>query len=729
MHLSHQRKAVGWCLTVLSTCVAASTANSELLFVPRDDLVDSEAALKEFKNANDRSPDYLLNSCPSACSNFSSPAEWFVYSDAARLGMCNETMLFEIAVSHDLESKDDKTAIRACTADLGVAKPVDQDLETASVCSTPNYAQIDVPIKISSQGLAGGASTDIVAATTQINSYISAQEISCDNNTISFGHSGKAIVGVYSGKEVHQQGITAQLLSSFQQYVENNGASESMVTQLCDADDRGADYAIGIVASLSGDLAFVQSAVKAWNDGECVSGVDEVATLAQLKFNVPDLNAATGNGTSNGTENAKRSVESSAFRGRGLLAYRADCRTTTVAAGEGCFAVAERCGVSQADLATYNTRANFCSTLVLNEIVCCSSGTLPDTTPPANSDGTCQTIKVESGDGCGSLASKCGITGEQFTTFNPISNLCGTLGIGQLVCCGKGTLPDLTPKPNADGSCFVYQTVKDDSCSAIAASNGLTIEKVEEYNKQTWAWNGCSLLDVGVNICLSSGAAPMPAPVANAVCGPTVPGTLTPPVGTNITEMNPCPLKVCCNIWGQCGTTSDFCVISPSESGAPGTAKKGSNGCIANCGMDIIKSDPPAEKIKVAYFESWNWNRDCLNMHVDSIDTSVYTHVHFAFANISTDFQIDVSGAQDEFDRFTAMSDVKRIISFGGWAFSTEPGTFRILREATKAANRDAFVNSMVAFVSSNGLDGIDIDVCCSIFSLTLLVQFTDLLL
>jgi GH18 family chitinase len=98
-------------------------------------------------------------------------------------------------------------------------------------------------------------------------------------------------------------------------------------------------------------------------------------------------------------------------------------------------------------------------------------------------------------------------------------------------------------------------------------------------------------------------------------------------------------------------------------------------------------------------------------LHVDRIDTKVYTHIHFSFANVSSSFQISVSGAQDEFDRFKAMTGVKLIISFGGWAFSTEPGTFRILREATKAGNRYIFTTNIKNFVSSNGLDGVDVDV------------------
>ncbi|OAL03668.1 glycoside hydrolase [Phaeosphaeriaceae sp. SRC1lsM3a] len=97
-------------------------------------------------------------------------------------------------------------------------------------------------------------------------------------------------------------------------------------------------------------------------------------------------------------------------------------------------------------------------------------------------------------------------------------------------------------------------------------------------------------------------------------------------------------------------------------------------------------------------------------MHIDSIDTSVYTHIHFAFANLTADYQIDTSGAQDKFDRIRDMTGVKKIISFGGCAFSTEPGTYRILRETTKAANRNSFIGNLITFVTANGQDGIDLD-------------------
>ena len=143
-------------MAALATCVAAGISNVEVVYINPRDLLDPkddpsvERKLKEFEEATKRTPDSLLEACPSACTDLDSTTKWFIYSDVSRLGLCNKTMLFEIAVAHDLESKNDKTAIRACTAEFGITKPIEQDLGTASICTTPNHAQVDVPIKVSS---------------------------------------------------------------------------------------------------------------------------------------------------------------------------------------------------------------------------------------------------------------------------------------------------------------------------------------------------------------------------------------------------------------------------------------------------------------------------------------------------------------------------------------------------------------------------------------------------
>ncbi|KAJ6559463.1 glycoside hydrolase superfamily [Mycena vulgaris] len=191
----------------------------------------------------------------------------------------------------------------------------------------------------------------------------------------------------------------------------------------------------------------------------------------------------------------------------------------------------------------------------------------------------------------------------------------------------------------------------------------------------------------------------MPVPLVNAVCGPQVPGTANPGPGANMSALNPCPLNACCDIWGQCGTTSDFC--TPSGTGAPGTAAPGTNGCISNCGTDIVIGLPPASFRRIAYFESFNLDRPCLNMDISQIDTTQHTHVHFAFLDLTADFKVDITRYRDQFNK---------LVKLTGWTMSTDPATYSIFRNAVSAANRQTFASNLVAFVNQWGLDGVDID-------------------
>ena len=65
---------------------------------------------------------------------------------------------------------------------------------------------------------------------------------------------------------------------------------------------------------------------------------------------------------------------------------------------------------------------------------------------------------------------------------------------------------------------------------------------------------------------------------------------------------------------------------------------------------------------------------------------------------------------QPMFEDFKKLTGVKKIISFGGWSFSTEADTFPIFREGVTAAQRQTFANNVVKFVVDNNLDGVDFD-------------------
>ncbi|KAI1464711.1 class V chitinase Chi100 [Daldinia caldariorum] len=301
---------------------------------------------------------------------------------------------------------------------------------------------------------------------------------------------------------------------------------------------------------------------------------------------------------------------------------------------------------------------------------------------------SCRTIQVQSGDSCAALAAECGITPAY-----------------------SGTLPDFSPKPDADGYCYSYLVKSGDSCSSIGAAFDLTNEQIASFNNNTWGWNGCEKLFADYKICLSTGFPPMPASIPNAVCGPQVNNTATPPPGTDFSTLNECPLNACCNIWGQCGTTNDFCVPSNSSTGAPGTAAPGENGCISNCGTDIVASAPPDQIMSIAYFEAFSWNRPCLHMSVTSVDTSAYTHIHFSFITLNKDFSINTDDVADQLPLFRGMTGIKKIVSVGGWTFSTDPSTYTIFRDAVSSqTNRGTLVANVINFLNDYQLDGIDWD-------------------
>ncbi|KAL4807506.1 hypothetical protein BDV18DRAFT_158723 [Aspergillus unguis] len=332
----------------------------------------------------------------------------------------------------------------------------------------------------------------------------------------------------------------------------------------------------------------------------------------------------------------------------------------------------------------------------------------------------CRTIEVHQGDGCASLASRCGISGADFDKYNTGTDFCKNLQVTQRVCCSAGALPDIIPKKQADGTCGTYTIQTNDNCAQIAAHFGITQYHLYELNQDTWGWAGCGANDLKADqiICLSYGKPPMPSPLSNAVCGPQVPGTKAPSgdyTGWDLTKLNPCPLNACCSGWGFCGTTDEFCTESPAKTNAPGAFVSGTNGCISNCGTDIvIKDAAPDEFFHVAYFEVFNLQRPCLNMDVNEISDASLTHVHFAFAGLTADF--DVSFDNDEykaqFEKFVKNNaSYKKVLSFGGWAESTSASTFQRYRDVVKPGNRDKFAKNIKAFFEKyDGLDGIDFD-------------------
>ncbi|KAK4449031.1 hypothetical protein QBC34DRAFT_463610 [Podospora aff. communis PSN243] len=412
-----------------------------------------------------------------------------------------------------------------------------------------------------------------------------------------------------------------------------------------------------------------------------------------------------------------------ALPGPGVLEARAECKALKVQSGDSCFTIAQqRCStkISLNDLYKFNPglTEEKCKTIKVGDPLCCTAGTMPDMDPQGNSDGTCKILRVREGDDCYKFATeRCqpGIELAQLYKFNNMTEAnCKDLGIGKPLCCSKGTKPDMRPKKNADGSCFWVAVPPGQGCNALTGPYDLTEDELDKLNVgKTWGWQGCNALQANQRVCLSDGNPPLPEPVTDKPlqCGPQVLGTVAPTNGTKIADLNPCPLNACCSAHGFCGVTPEFCTDT-SIRNTPGTRRNNTNGCISNCGLEIVKGNPPASFAKVGYFESWNvYTRPCLTMDVNDIPKlDGYTHIHFSFANLTEDFVPSISGVQDQWDKFVKLKNVKRIVAFGGWAFSNDPGTNHIIRRGVMPANRNRFVDNLVNFVRSTGIDGVDLD-------------------
>lgn len=98
-------------------------------------------------------------------------------------------------------------------------------------------------------------------------------------------------------------------------------------------------------------------------------------------------------------------------------------------------------------------------------------------------------------------------------------------------------------------------------------------------------------------------------------------------------------------------------------------------------------------------------DRPCLHMLPEDIPAK-YTHVHFAFGNITDSYTVDVSSQQDMFDGLMAGTTYKRILSFGGWDFSTSPQTYPIFRTGVTEAERQTFATNVVEVCSAQGRRG-----------------------
>ncbi|ATY65223.1 class V chitinase [Cordyceps militaris] len=594
--------------------------------------------------------------CPTSCFEaLGDTSSWYLYGglDALKRA-CNSTMLLDFALFNRVDGPDAQVAIHACAASLTSSKsttPVLNRRSDASRCSREGVPRgnVTTSLQLSSSGSSSVTNlTDITASLDLLKAFYSSHDSGCDE-MLKFASSGNAAVGVYAGSGLADQGVLTAALDKLRtQLVKGETVAEQTVVQLCG--NSTARYTFGIYIGIDGEFGRVQRALQSWKNGTCVATEAAPVRWEPVTFASP-LAVSASFGGANAT-----TVSHGSFSGsKGLP------RSPATLTGRG------------------------------------------------DRDG-CSPIQVEAGDGLETLARECGLSISQFAQYNPGATHFGKYLLGQRLCCSASGAAGANERralaPDSDGYCHSYLVKMGDSCSALSATYGIKNDDIEEWNKKTWGWNGCNKMFAGYYICLSKGYPPRPAPVKNAVKG-----TGRYPHDIDPASLNACRLKACCNIWGQCGTTGEFCTPSKSPTGAPGTAAPGENGCISNCGTDVITGHTPKDTYTIAYFEAYDWDRPCLRMAADQIDASKYTHAHFSFAVLTDDLSISVHDTATQFNLFRSLTGIKKIVSIGGWAFSTDVATYKIFRSAFRGeVNRGKLIDNVVKFLTDNDLDGVDWD-------------------
>lgn len=617
--------------------------------------------------------------CPLACTDFSNVHSWITYFSVQRLQRCHDPMLLKFSALQPLDSLDSTILIRGCTLTpksrsvikntTTVVENPKKDktlyeggsLKTSAACVESGTLVKDKLSLGTSRGVTHNqtVATNAISLLQGMKKYFDAKD-NCNENFL-FGYHGEIVVGLYIGAGLGKSTASSALYSLSQHLESSSSIANQTFVQLHDS-GRKANRVFGIFLDTTGDIAAVQKATRQWSEGSSAVGKDVVlsGSLSNVKVydiagitHLPDLDEPTSipTPTPSPSNEPKKLVERLAeFIDSSILRKRA----------------------------------------------------------------TCKNIVVGDGDSCTTLARRCGIRGADFVKYNPQSGLCASLEEGDHVCCSAGDpYKPSGPKPEADGTCATHVIEDGDTCAKLAKKHSVTVKELEKWNKNTWAWTDCTDLLVSYSMCLSSGSPPMPSPQEGAACGPLVPGTKRPANSSiSLADLNPCPLKACCSNWGFCGIFPDHCAINEPDVGGPGSKMKGyQNTCVSNCGHNIREnSGRPKEWSRIGYYEAWNFARDCLWLKAKNANTDgSYTHIHWAFASIDPQtWKPIIKEGKDQWADFKKLS-AKRIVSFGGWADSTAPDKYAIIRNAI-ITNRETFATNLAKFVKDEGLDGVDID-------------------
>ena len=111
---------------------------------------------------------------------------------------------------------------------------------------------------------------------------------------------------------------------------------------------------------------------------------------------------------------------------------------------------------------------------------------------------------------------------------------------------------------------------------------------------------------------------------------------------------------------------------------------------------------------RMAFYDAFNTKDrpNCYDINVSAIP-DYFSHIHFAFADLTADYQLDVSRTSDQFEALKKMPN-KKIISIGiGEKFNSTMS--KMLHAGVQSDEADTFAQSIGAFIDSHGLDGVSL--------------------
>ncbi|KAG9497548.1 hypothetical protein J7337_010409 [Fusarium musae] len=170
-------------------------------------------------------------------------------------------------------------------------------------------------------------------------------DTSSDQGNIFFSYLNGTVVGIYTGALVDVDSTISALSVAASSSLELTEASRNII-QVCGG-NRTSDYTIGLVSSSDGNLVFVQRAVKSWAKASCaaISGASGTKDIDHLDITTR------------------------------LLGYPSSH--------------------SKRHSHPHSSNKKLCSTLMEGQVVCCSSGSLPDIRPKPKANGECATHDVD----------------------------------------------------------------------------------------------------------------------------------------------------------------------------------------------------------------------------------------------------------------------------------------------------------------------------------------------